>query len=99
MPPYGRLVGVLISAQKSEDAFELGLQLAKSAKILNSAGITLYGPAPAPITRVRGRYRVRLLLKAAKGISMQSTVKSWVSRVNLKKDVRLTIDVDPQSFL
>ena len=99
MPPYGRLVGILISAQKSEDAFELGLQLAKSAKILNSAGITLYGPAPAPITRVRGRYRVRLLLKADKGTSMQSTVKSWVSRVNLKNDVRLTIDVDPQSFL
>ena len=66
MPPFGRLVGILISAQNSEDAFEIGYKRSKKATILSSAGITLYGPAPAPITRVRGRYRVRMLLKASK---------------------------------
>ena len=99
MPPFGRLVGILISAKRSEDAFELGLQLSKNSEVLNSSGITLYGPAPAPIARVRGRYRVRLLLKGSKNVLMQSAVKSWVSHVKLKKDIRLTIDVDPQSFL
>ena len=99
MPPFGRLVGILISAQNSEDAFEIGYKLSKKATILSSAGITLYGPAPAPITRVRGRYRVRMLLKASKAVSMQSVIKLWLSGLNLRKDIRLVIDVDPQSFL
>lgn len=99
MPPFGRLVGILISAQNSEDAFEIGYKLSKKATILSSAGITLYGPAPAPITRVRGRYRVRILLKASKAVSMQSVIKLWLSGLNLSKDIRLVIDVDPQSFL
>jgi primosomal protein N' len=42
---------------------------------------------------------VRLLLKGSKNVSMQSAVKSWVSRVKVNKNIRLTIDVDPQNFL
>ena len=99
MPPFGRLVGILISSQNSEDAFEIGYKLSKKATILSSAGIILYGPAPAPITRVRGRYRVRMLLKASKAVSIQSVIKLWLSGLNLRKDIRLVIDVDPQSFL
>jgi len=40
-----------------------------------------------------------MLLKASKAVSMQSVIKLWLSGLNLRKDIRLVIDVDPQSFL
>ena len=56
------------------------------------------GPAPAPIARVRGRHRVRLLVKADKGTALQPALAEWAAQVRLKGDLRMAIDIDPQSF-
>ena len=54
--------------------------------------------APAPIARIRGRHRLRLLVRAAKGVALQPALRSWVSSVPCPGSVRVMIDVDPQSF-
>ena len=61
-------------------------------------GAQVFGPAPAPIARVRGRHRVRLLVRAEKGVALQGALADWVRPVKLKGDLRLAIDIDPQSF-
>jgi len=58
----------------------------------------VFGPAPAPIARVRGRYRVRLLVKAAKGVLLQTALRAWTAVVPCPSNVRVSIDIDPQSF-
>ena len=58
----------------------------------------LPAPAPAPIARIRGRHRVRLLVKAPKGVALQGALAEWIRPVRLKGDLRLQIDIDPQSF-
>jgi primosomal protein N' (replication factor Y) len=65
---------------------------------LRSAGADLYGPAPAPIARVRGRHRVRLLAKAPKGAALQPALRAWAAAVPCPSTVRVSIDIDPQSF-
>jgi len=65
---------------------------------LRQVGAQLYGPAPAPIARVRGRHRVRLLVKAAKGVALQEALSRWVKPFRMKGDLRLSIDIDPQNF-
>ncbi len=62
-------------------------------------GAQVYGPAPAPIARIRGRHRVRLLVKAGKGAPLQEALARWIAPVRLKGDLRLSVDIDPQSFL
>ncbi|MEM6933910.1 MAG: primosomal protein N', partial [Pseudomonadota bacterium] len=59
----------------------------------------VYGPAPAPLARIRGRHRVRLLVKAPKGVRLQPTLKAWRAAVKAPGKIRVVIDVDPQSFL
>ena len=61
-------------------------------------GAQVFGPAPAPIARIRGRHRVRLLVKAPKGVALQKAVAEWIGSVRLGNQVRLTVDIDPQSF-
>jgi primosomal protein N' (replication factor Y) len=98
MPPYGRLAGIIISAGDAASAFDLGQHLARNDDAIRSAGGVVYGPAPAPIARVRGRHRVRLLVKAPKGAPIQSAISRWIGGIKLPSQVRLAVDIDPQSF-
>jgi len=98
MPPFGRLAGIILSSPSLEHAFEVGNALAAQADPLRQIGAQVFGPAPAPIARVRGKHRVRLLVKAAKGAPLQAAIRAWTAQINLPNDVRLSVDIDPQNF-
>ncbi|MFN3822469.1 MAG: primosomal protein N' [Pseudorhodobacter sp.] len=98
-PPYGRMAGIILSSPDVAAAFDLGGELARRDGPLRAIGAELYGPAPAPIARVRGRHRVRLLVKAPKGAPLQAAIAEWIAHVKLPSNLRLAVDIDPQSFL
>ena len=99
VPPYGRLAGIILSSPDIQHVFDVGADLARRDGPLRRVGAQVFGPAPAPIARVRGRHRVRLLVKAAKGVALQPALAEWVAQVKLPANLRLAIDIDPQSFL
>ena len=99
MPPFGRLAGIVLSGTDMQAVFDLGTLLARQARPLEAAGAVLYGPAPAPIARIRGRHRVRLLVKAPRAAPLQQAIAAWLAPVRLRGDLRLSVDIDPQSFL
>jgi primosomal protein N' (replication factor Y) len=99
VPPFGRMAGIIISATDPEMAFQLGQHLALNDAALRQINAQVFGPAPAPIARVRGRHRVRLLIKADKAAPLQRAIAQWTKDLSLKGDLRLIIDIDPQSFL
>ncbi len=98
MPPFGRLAGIVISCPHAPTAHDFGRHLARTDAPLRAIGAQVYGPAPAPIARVRGRYRVRLLVKAPKTAPLQSALHDWTAGLKRPKNLRLSIDIDPQSF-
>jgi primosomal protein N' (replication factor Y) len=98
MPPYGRLAGIVVTGADEARTWEIARALARHPDPLRAAGGELYGPAPAPIARVRGRHRVRLLAKAPKGAPLQAALRAWAAAVPCPSAVRVTIDIDPQSF-
>lgn len=98
VPPYGRMAGIILSSPDVAQVFDLGAELARRDGPLRRVGAQVFGPAPAPIARVRGRHRVRLLVKAEKGVALQAALMEWVAQVKLPTNLRLAIDIDPQSF-
>ncbi|MGR3814449.1 MAG: primosomal protein N' [Cognatishimia activa] len=98
VPPYGRMAGIILSSPDVQQVFDIGNQLAGNDGPLREIGAQVFGPAPAPIARVRGRHRVRLLVKAEKSAPIQQALAKWVSQVKPKGDLRLSVDIDPQSF-
>jgi primosomal protein N' (replication factor Y) len=72
--------------------------LARNRAPLDQINAQVFGPAAAPIARVRGRYRVRLLIKADKSAPLQRALLDWTANIKLRGDLRLAIDIDPQSF-
>jgi primosomal protein N' (replication factor Y) len=98
MPPHGKLAGIILSGPQLEPLFEFGAELARRDAPLRRIGAQVWGPAPAPIARIRGRHRVRLLVKAPKGVHLQPALRRWLHQIPLPKGARLAIDIDPQSF-
>lgn len=98
VPPYGRMAGIILSGPDVAAVFDLGNALARNAAPLRAIGAEVFGPAPAPIARIRGRHRVRLLVKVQKGAPLQDALARWIAPVRLKGDLRLSVDIDPQSF-
>ncbi len=99
MPPYGRLAAVILTSPDIAAVFDLGAELARHDGPLRRIGAEVWGPAPAPVARVRGRHRVRLLVKAGKQAPLQPALAEWVAQVRVPGNVRLTLDIDPQSFM
>jgi primosomal protein N' (replication factor Y) len=48
---------------------------------------------------LRGRHRQRLLVHAARMLDVQDVIRDWLRRVEWGPKVRVTVDVDPYSFL
>lgn len=98
MPPFGRLAALILSGSRLDAVFEAAHRLADTDAPLRAIGAQVWGPAPAPIARIRGRHRVRLLVKAPRAAPLQAALRTWLEGVKLTGDLRLTVDIDPQSF-
>ncbi len=98
MPPYGRLAAVIVTGPDELRTWDTARALARQQQPLTAAGAEVWGPAPAPVGRIRGRHRVRMLVRAAKGVALQPALRSWAAAVPVPSNVRVSIDIDPQSF-
>ncbi len=96
-PPYGRLAALIVSADAAEQADALARDLGRAAP--HGAGVTVLGPAPAPLALLRGRHRRRLLLKTRRDIAVQPILRAWLAQVPVPRGARVDVDVDPVSFI
>ncbi len=97
LPPFGRLAALIVSASDAESADFAARALSRAAPQL--PGVTVLGPAPAPLAVLRGRHRRRFLVKAGREVNLQAVLRDWLSRVRVQGAVRLQVDIDPYSFL
>jgi len=96
MPPFGRLAAIIVSARSEEVVDASAALLSRVRPTAN--GITVLGPAPAPMALLRGRYRRRLLLKTTKETNIQGVIRDWLATAKVSKKAKVQIDIDPYSF-
>jgi primosomal protein N' (replication factor Y) len=99
VPPFGRMAAVILSGPKEPAVWEAGQRLAAAHAPLSAVGARLLGPVAAPIARIRGRFRVRMLVKAPRTAALHQALRTWVAAAPPPASVRLSLDMDPQSFL
>ncbi len=98
VPPYGRMAGIVLSSPDVQEVFDFGKAIAARTGPLDRIGAQLFGPAAAPIARIRGRHRVRLLVKAEKTAPVQRALADWLGQFRVPTNLRVSVDIDPQSF-
>jgi len=97
-PPFSRLVGLEITGPQEERVREAALKMGEEAKLLAGGEIrdmTVLGPAEAPVARIKGKYRWRLLLKGAD----RNRLREAARRIAGSCAEKVRIDVDPLNFM
>jgi len=96
-PPFGRLASLIVTANEKHAAESYARTLASAAP--KDEQVRVLGPAEAPVAVVRGRHRFRLLVKSPRGFDLSAYLRQWLTAApKIRGNVRLEVDVDPQSF-
>ena len=97
LPPYGRLAAVIVSGGDAAETERFAKALSVAVPL--AEGITVLGPAPAPIALVRGRHRWRFLVKSRREVNIQDFLRLWLKHARPRGSLALAVDVDPYNFL
>jgi primosomal protein N' (replication factor Y) (superfamily II helicase) len=97
-PPFGRLASLIVSGPDRAATEGFARRLAAMAPTVNE--VRVLGPAEAPLSIIRGRHRYRLLAKSPRAFDLSAYLRQWLAAAPQRKtNVKLEVDIDPQSFL
>ncbi|MBW1709617.1 MAG: primosomal protein N' [Deltaproteobacteria bacterium] len=105
-PPYARLAlarfqgnSEAVTRNLAEEAAHLARKL---LKLQSAAWLKIVGPAPAPVSRVKGKFRFQILIQSQRVKPLRVFLESWLDQTRslLKgKGVSLSLDVDPYQVM
>jgi primosomal protein N' (replication factor Y) len=96
-PPFGRLASLIVSGGDKHATESFARKLAMAAP--RDEQVRVLGPAEAPLSVVRGRFRFRLLVKSPRGFDLSGYLREWLAAAPKPKgNLKLEVDIDPQSF-
>ena len=96
-PPFGRWAALIVSSEDEAEAKEAARLIGGTQP--GMPDVAILGPAPAPLSLLRGRYRYRLLLNARRSAQVQDVIREWLAPLRFPPGVRVSIDIDPYSFV
>ena len=97
LPPFCYLVAIIISGPSKKESLNFAYSITNISKI--EYNISILGPVEAPIFLLRGKYRYRLLLRGKKRKELNIFTNKLLYSLNIPKNMRLVVDVDPYSFI
>ena len=96
-PPFGRWAAIILSSEDEKEAREAAIRLGDRRPKVDD--LMILGPAPAPLSLLRGRYRYRFLINARRSAGLQDVIRQWIGAQDFAPGVRIGIDIDPYSFV
>ena len=96
LPPIGKMAALIVSGNNNEDVRKQCLVLSNKIPLIKD--LEIYGPAPAPLSRLKGKFRQRFLVHDKKARNMQKIVNAWLLNSRTKLNVNISVDIDPYSF-
>ena len=103
-PPFGSVGRIIIRGpdeRLTESVAESLVKRLEAARANFDTKVRILGPAPPPITRLRGKYRFHILLQSVNPSALGETIRRGTDqfRVPDKSDIQFVVDIDPLDML
>jgi len=100
-PPFSRIINLRLSSAKANVLGRTAQELGRDAVALcsrNGNGLEVIGPAESPLSKIRGEYRMQMLIKG-KDSKLMHAVAVELADKHATSTVKIVIDVDPENFM
>ena len=96
-PPFSRLAALIISGKDLMRVELAAQEIRRTSPQVD--GVEIFGPAPAPMAKLKGEHRLRLLVRAERHQKIQPMLITWLGQLHLPKGVMMKIVIDPFTFV
>ena len=101
-PPFGHMARIVVRGEVQSKAEHMADHIAEQVALANeteSGDVSVLGPAPAPVEKLRGKFRFHMLLSSQTEGALQRILRRAQTSIKLIEDVRWIVDIDPQDML
>ena len=103
-PPLGSVGRIIIRGSQEDETEAISetlLSRLEAARNVLGFEVRILGPAPPPISRLRGKYRFHILLQSVDPNHLGETIRRATEgfKVADKSDVQFVVDIDPMDML
>ena len=96
LPPFQRFIALILSSNDEAKLQKNSTEFTKYIK--EKLNALVLGPVNAPIYKIRKKFRVRMLIRGKKSLSIQDSLSQSIKNFKFEKGIKLSVDVDPISF-
>ena len=96
LPPFFRLIAIIISSTQKELSYRGAQEVKNKLKFFDE--LEVLGPVESPISKVKKRFRSRLLLRFNNNELYQKKIAKLLKNLKISSKIKLTVDVDPVNF-
>lgn len=100
-PPFTHIINLRLSSAKKNILSQTALDLDRDARTLcrkSGHTVEIIGPAESPLSKIRGEHRMQMMIKGKDGKLMHQ-IAAELAEKHATSTVKITIDVDPESFM
>ena len=96
LPPFYRLISLIISGKSEPLIMKFAMNIKLKLPKINE--VNILGPVLAPITKLRKKYRCRILIRYPKNLFIQKYLSQSLNKIKITSGIKLEVDVDPINF-
>tara|TARA_B100000579_G_C22830096_1_gene855439 strand:+ start:485 stop:2446 length:1962 start_codon:yes stop_codon:yes gene_type:complete len=96
LPPFHRLISLIISGKNEHEIMKFASNIKSKLPQIND--VSVLGPVLAPITKLRKKYRCRILIRYPKDLFIQKYLVNSLDKIKKVSGIKLEVDVDPINF-
>ena len=96
LPPFYRLISLIISGRNEMLIMKFAFGI--KSKLPKIKDIDILGPVLAPITKLKKKYRCRILIRYPKDLFIQKYLSQSLDKIKITSGIKLEVDVDPINF-
>jgi len=96
LPPFYRLISLIISGKNESLIMRFATSI--KSKLPQIKEVNVLGPVPAPIAKLKKKYRCRILIRYPKNLFIQKYLSQSLNKIKVASGIKLEVDVDPTNF-
>ena len=98
-PPFSNLVNIVVKGKDEKKVVEKIQEIDGILKSKKSGDIEIFGPSPAPLSKLESKYRWHIVLKGKDINKISELLKSCTAKFNVSGNVHIAVDVDPVNMM